>query len=95
MQIGKARAQQAELQSTADSAPASAPDAAAPTAAETPIAAGNDPKAVAGTVQSLLAPDLAVQASLAGSSIETRQGATGGSEAETLRLRAAQVYRGL
>ncbi len=55
-------------------------------AAET---AGNDrSKPVASAVQTLLAPDLAVQASLARPAIDA-----GGGEAEALRLRAAEAYQ--
>ncbi len=52
-------------------------------------AAAGGPKPVEGTVQTLLAPDLAVQALLAGSSI----GETGTGEA-ALRLRGAGAYGG-
>lgn len=86
--IGATRAQQAELQAADDPTTTPAPGAPPPveSAAET---AGNDrSKPVASAVQTLLAPDLAVQASLARPAIDA-----GGGEAEALRLRAAEAYQ--
>ncbi|MGI9500984.1 MAG: hypothetical protein ACR2P3_13175, partial [Geminicoccaceae bacterium] len=60
----------------------------APPPAETAAVGDDRPKPVASTVQTLLAPDLAVQASLARPAIDPI-----GGEAEALRLRTAQAYR--
>ena len=98
LQIGQARARQAELQSATDPAAAQPPGSQTPLAAEAPIAGGGGATSVSSAVQSQLAPDLAVQASLAGSSLQAGNGQNGGGgsglgEAEALRLRAAQAYQ--
>ena len=97
-QIGESRARQAELQSATDPLAAPSPGSLPPLEAGAPIAGGDEPKPVSSAVQSLLAPDLAVQASLAGSSVQASNIQVGGdgagsSEAEALRLRAAAAYQ--
>ncbi|MEZ5931534.1 MAG: hypothetical protein R3F54_06210 [Alphaproteobacteria bacterium] len=82
--IGEARARKAESKAAAD--------AQAPPPGAMPAEAGNaatpgQPEPVTGSVPSLLAPDLAVQAALGRPSID----ATGGEDA-ALRLRTARAY---
>lgn len=87
--IGETRAQQAELQAAGD--PSATPAPGAPPPAEAVAKTVSDDlskKPVASAVQTLLAPDLAVQASLARPAVEA-----GNSDAETLRLRAAEAYQ--
>lgn len=87
-QIGDARAEQAEFQNAADPASSAAPGAPTPGGGPAGVSGESTPRPATGTVPSLLAPDLAVQASLAGSGIEKGDGA-----ADALRLRAAQAYQ--
>lgn len=84
-QVGAARAEQADLQAAAEPA-TPAPGAPSPID-EGAQATANGTEPVKGTVQTLLAPDLAVQALLAGSSI----GEAGTDEA-ALRLRGIEAY---
>lgn len=85
-QVGAARAEQTDQGAAADP---TAPSVGAPppidAGAQTP--AGNEARPINGTVQTLLAPDLAVQALQAQSQI----GETGSDEA-ALRLRGADAY---
>ncbi len=86
--IGETRAQQAELQAAGDPLTTPTPGAPPPVEPAAEALGGDRSKPAAGAVQTLLAPDLAVQASLARPAIEAS-----GSEAEALRLRAAEAYR--
>lgn len=88
--IGETRAQQAELQAAGDPVATPAPGAPPPVEAVAEATGDDRSKPVASAVQTLLAPDLAVQASLARPAIEAGNG-----EAEALRLRGAEAYRAL
>lgn|GEM_PF-3841872 len=85
-QVGQARAQQIELQSTADAAPTPTPG---PQPAEQTgqTSAGDSAKPVDSAVQPLLASDLAVQATLARPEVDAASG-----QDAALRLRGAQAY---
>ena len=97
IQIGEARARQEELRS-ADGAFSAAGSEATPAPgalpAEGPSQAttGDAAKPVATVVQTLLAPDLAVQAALARPAIDAASTEAGAGQNEALRLRAAQAY---
>lgn len=96
VQVGEARARRAEFQAATETEAASAAGAV-PAEASFGAAETDRAKPVATAVQSLLAPDLAVQAALARPSIDASGGAGhghghGDAGAEALRLRAAQTY---
>jgi hypothetical protein len=80
VEIGEARARQAELRATAEAPGAVPADAGS-------SAASGRPEPVTGAVPSLLAPDLAIQATLARPPIDAAGGADAG-----LRLRSAMAY---
>ncbi len=88
LQVGEARAERAASELGLDPGATAAP--AAPPALEAGAVAGRNDgaKPVAGAIPPLLAPDLAVQASLAGSGIDQ------GGGAEALRLLSTVAYRG-
>ncbi|MGI9485589.1 MAG: hypothetical protein ACR2RF_06860 [Geminicoccaceae bacterium] len=88
--IGETRAQQAELQAADDPTATSAPGAPPPVDSAAEAVGDDRSRPVASAVQTLLAPDLAVHASLARPAIEAGSG-----EAEALRLRATEAYQAL